>query len=284
MTDKWHIIERGNPFKLTRIIKELKEYKDLIFLFLMRDIKSSYQQTILGPLWLVIQPIFTSIVFTIVFGNIAKIQTPPNISSFAFYLLGLSFWNFFAECFNKISATFVMNASVFSKVYFPRLTVPISVLLSGIFKFSIQFGLFLIVYLYGVIFQGVSLMPNFSLFLLPIYLIALALFAMGLGLMVSSFTTKYRDLTMLVGFGIQLLMYATPIAYPLFAIDSHSFIYKLLLANPLTGIIEGCKFAFTSNGLFSINLLLLDTTIILLTLILGMYIFSKVEKRFMDTV
>lgn len=284
MEEEWHIVERGNPFNVAKILKDLKEYKDLIFLFFKRDIKSSYQQTILGPLWLIIQPVFTSIVFTIVFGNIAKIPTPPNISSFAFYLLGLSFWNFFAECFNKISATFVANSSVFSKVYFPRLTVPVSVILSGLFKFTIQFGLFLIVYFYGVLFQGVNMQLNLTLLVIPFYLLVLALFAMGLGLMVSSFTTKYRDLTMLVGFGVQLLMYSTPVAYPFFAIESTSFFYKLLLANPLTGIIEGCKFAFTSNGLLSLNLIIVDSIIVTLTLILGMYIFSKVEKRFMDTV
>lgn len=217
MDEEWHIVERGNSFNLTRTLKDLKEYKDLIFLFFKRDIKSSYQQTILGPLWLIIQPLFTSVVFTIVFGSIAKIQTPPNISSFAFYLLGLSFWNFFAECFNKISVTFTANSSVFAKVYFPRLTVPISVILSGLFKFSVQFVLFLIVYLYGVFFQGVNAQPNITMFIILFYLLLLAMFALGLGLIVSSFTTKYRDLTMLVGFGIQLLMYATPIAYPLFA-------------------------------------------------------------------
>lgn len=284
MANDWHIVEKGSSFNITRILKDLMEYKDLIVLFFKRDIKSSYQQTILGPLWLIIQPVFTSIVFTIVFGNIAKIATPPNISSFAFYLLGLSFWNFFAECFNKISATFVANSSVFSKVYFPRLAVPVSVILSGFFKFSIQFALFLIVYFYGIVFQGVKMQPNITLLMIPFYLITLALFALGLGLLVSSFTTKYRDLTMLVGFGVQLLMYATPVAYPFFAIDYNSFFYKLLLANPLTGIIEGCKFAFTSYGLFSINLLIIDSAVIFLILILGMYIFSKVEKRFMDTV
>jgi lipopolysaccharide transport system permease protein len=284
MANDWHIVKRGNPFNVIKIIKDLKEYKDLVFLFFKRDIKSSYQQTILGPLWLIIQPVFTSIVFTIVFGNIAKIQTPPNISSFAFYLLGLSFWNFFSECFNKISATFVTNSSVFSKVYFPRLTVPVSVILSGLFKFTIQFGLFVIVYVYGILFQSINMDLNITILLIPFYLLVLAMFAMGLGLIVSSFTTKYRDLTMLVGFGVQLLMYATPIAYPFFAINSQSVFYKLLLINPLTGIIEACKFAFTSNGLFSVKLIMFDIIIIVITLVLGMYIFSKVEKKFMDTV
>jgi len=284
MTDYWNVVEKGNAFNLRKIFKDLSDYRDLIFLFFKRDIKSSYQQTILGPLWLMIQPVFTSIVFTIVFGNIAKIPTPANISPFAFYLLGLSFWNYFADSFNKISGTFVTNASVFGKVYFPRLTVPMSVLLSGLFKFTIQFGLFILVFSYGVLFQGYTMKLNATLLLLPFYLFALSMFALGLGLIVSSFTTKYRDLTMLVGFGVQLLMYATPIAYPFFTISYSSVFYKLLLFNPLTGIIEGCKYAFTSNGLFSINLLLADFACIMLVMILGIYIFSKVEKRFMDTV
>ncbi|MDX2171897.1 MAG: ABC transporter permease [Bacteroidota bacterium] len=284
MAESWNVVERGNPFNIKKILRDLISYKDLIILFFKRDIKSSYQQTILGPLWLIIQPVFTSIVFTVVFGNIAKIPTNENISPFAFYLLGLSFWNYFADCFNKISATFVMNASVFGKVYFPRLTVPISVLLSGLFKFSIQFILFLIVYLYGVFVQGYSLEINRTIILLPLFIILLSLFALGLGLIVSSLTTKYRDLTMLVGFGVQLLMYASPIAYPFFTIPYNSIFYKILLANPLTGIIEACKYAFTSNGLFSISVLLVDALVIGLILIFGIFVFSKVEKRFMDTV
>lgn len=282
--DNWTIVEKGTAFNLKKIVKDLIDYKDLIYLFFKRDIKSSYQQTILGPLWLIIQPVFTSIVFTIVFGNIAKIATPSNISPFAFYLLGLSFWNYFADCFNKISGTFLTNSAVFGKVYFPRLTVPFSILLSGLFKFSIQFLLFLVVYAYGILFQNYNFQPNLTILLLPIYLILLSLFSLGLGLIVSSFTTKYRDLTMLFGFGVQLLMYATPIAYPFFTIRYDSVFYKLLLANPLTGILEGCKYCFTSNGLFSTKLLLVDSIAVIIVLIIGIFIFSKVEKRFMDTV
>ncbi|MBL7932168.1 MAG: ABC transporter permease [Bacteroidia bacterium] len=284
MSEHWNIVQRGNPFNFRKIFRDLADYRDLIFLFFKRDIKSSYQQTILGPLWLLIQPVFTSIVFTIVFGNIAKIATPANISPFAFYLLGLSFWNYFADCFNKISGTFVTNASVFGKVYFPRLTVPFSVLLSGGFKFGIQFSLFITVYLYGIFAQGYTAQLNYTILLLPVYLVLLSLFSLGLGLIVSSFTTKYRDLTMLIGFGIQLLMYATPIAYPFFTIKHTSVFYKLLMCNPLTGIIEGCKYAFTSDGLFSPKLIIVDAVCITMIMVLGLYIFSKVEKRFMDTV
>jgi len=284
MTEDWNVVERGNAFNLKKIFKDLTDYKDLIVLFFKRDIKASYQQTILGPLWLVIQPVFTSIVFTIVFGNIAKIHTPESISPFAFYLLGLSFWNYFADCFNRISGTFVTNAPIFGKVYFPRLTVPVSVLLSGVFKFLIQFCLFLVVYLYGIFFQGYAFNVNYTVVFLPVYLLLLSMCALGFGLIISSFTTKYRDLTMLVGFGVQLLMYATPIAYPFFTISYKSVFYKILLANPLTGIIEGCKYAFSSEGLFSPTLILCDFMYILIIMILGMYIFSSVEKKFMDTV
>ena len=282
--NEWHIVEQRKAFHLRKVLSEVFEYKDLVVLFFKRDIKSSYQQTILGPLWLIIQPIFTSIVFTIVFGNIAKISTPSNISPFAFYLLGLSFWNYFSDCFNKISGTFVNNASVFGKVYFPRLAVPVSILLSGLFRFFIQFSLFLMVYLYGVFFQDYRFNPDITVLLLPFYLLLLTLLALGCGLIVSSFTTKYRDLTMLVGFGVQLLMYATPIAYPFFTIPSDSTFYNLLLANPLTGIMEACKYAFTSNGLFSIKLLICDFSVVFVLLLLGIYVFSSVERRFMDTV
>ena len=150
MSENWNIVEKGSSFNLRKIIIDVRDYKDLIFLFFKRDIKASYQQTILGPLWLIIQPVFTSIVFTVVFSNIAKIPTPPNISPFAFYLLGLSFWGFFSDSFNRISSTFVANASVFGKVYFPRLTVPASIILSGFFRFGIQFCLFIVVYSIGV--------------------------------------------------------------------------------------------------------------------------------------
>jgi lipopolysaccharide transport system permease protein len=284
MAENWNIVERGNPFKIKKILNDLVEYKDLVVLFFKRDIKSSYQQTILGPLWLLIQPVFTSIVFTIVFGNIAHISTPKGISPFAFYLLGLSFWNYFADCFNRISSTFVSNAAVFGKVYFPRLTVPFSILLSGLFRFSVQFLLFVIVYLYGIFFQGYSFQLNGTLLLIPLYLITISFLALGTGLIVSSLTTKYRDLTMLVTFGVQLLMYATPIAYPFFAINSNSVFYKIIQLNPLTGIIEGCKYAFTSEGLFSPKLIGVDIVVTLLICLFGFYIFSKVEKNFMDTV
>ncbi|MBL7932039.1 MAG: ABC transporter permease, partial [Bacteroidia bacterium] len=280
MAEHWNTVEKGNPFNIKKILRDLFDYKDLIVLFFKRDIKSSYQQTILGPLWLIIQPVFTSIVFTIVFGNIAKIPTPANISPFAFYLLGLSFWNYFADCFHKITGTFVTNSSVFGKVYFPRLTVPVSVLLSGLFRFGIQFALFLAVFSYGFLFQGYSVQINMTILMLPVYLLLLSLFGLGLGLIISSFTTKYRDLTMLVGFGVQLLMYATPIAYPFFTIRCTSVFYKILLCNPLTGIIEGCKYAFTSNGLFSPKLIATDSICVVLVLILGIYIFSQVERKF----
>jgi len=284
MRDEWHIVQRGNPFNFKKIVCDVREYSDLIILFFKRDIKSVYQQTLLGPVWLLIQPIFTSIVFTVVFGNIAKIPIPANISPFAFYILGLSFWNYFADCFNRISNTFVTNSSVFGKVYFPRLTVPISVLFAGLFKFLIQFVLFLVIFFYGALFQGYSLAPNWTLALIPVYLLLLSLFSLGLGLIVSSFTTKYRDLTMLVTFGVQLLMYATPVAYPFLIVNSDSLFFKILLCNPLTGIIEACKYSFTSNGLFSPLLITIDATVIIIVLLSGVYIFSKVEKRFMDTV
>ena len=284
MTENWNIVEKGNPFRLKKILTDLLDYKDLILLFFKRDIKSSYQQTILGPLWLIIQPIFTSIIFTIVFGNIAHIATPKGISPFAFYLLGLSFWNYFADCFNRISSTFVSNAAVFGKVYFPRLTVPFSVLLSGLFRFGIQFILFIAVYFYGVLFQGYPIQLNFTLLLIPIYMLVICLLALGSGLIVSSLTTKYRDLTMLVAFGVQLLMYATPIAYPFFAIASNSVFYKIIQLNPLTGIIEGCKYAFTSEGLFNAKLILADGVVAFAICLSGFYVFSKVEKSFMDTV
>jgi len=282
-TENWNTLENNSTVKLKKIFTELFDYKDLIFLFVKRDIKATYQQTILGPLWLVFQPILTSLVL-VVLGQIARIDTPNGISPFAFYLLGNSLWIFFSDAFNKTATTFTANASVFGKVYFPRLTVPISVILSNSYKLLFQCVLFFIVYVFGILFQNQTCLINwYVVFLLPSFL-ALSLLGLSFGLITSSLTTKYRDLTMLVSFGIQLLMYASPIIYPLSQIKHDSFFYKLIELNPITGWIELAKKGFAPSSFFSWKLITYDIIFLIVSLLIGIKIFHKVEKRFMDTV
>lgn len=279
----WNILENNKSVKLKKIFSELYEYRDLIVLFVKRDIKATYQQTILGPLWLVMQPILTSLVLVFL-GQIAQIKTPLGLSSFAFYLLSNSLWIFFADAFNKTATTFTANASVFGKVYFPRLTVPVSVILSNAYKLLFQFTLFIVVYFYGVFILDIPFLININiLFLLPCFLM-LSLLGLSFGLITSSLTTKYRDLTMLVSFGIQLLMFASPIIYPLSQIPHDSKFYLLLQLNPVTGLIELAKKGFAPSSFFSWKLIIYDCIFVLFSLFIGIKIFHKVEKRFMDTV
>ena len=282
-SENWNTLENNTSVKFKKIFTELFDYKDLIFLFIKRDIKATYQQTILGPLWLVFQPILTSLVL-VVLGQIARINTPVGLSPFAFYLLGNSLWIFFSDAFNKTATTFTANASVFGKVYFPRLTVPVSVILANSYKLLFQCVLFFIVYIFGILFQNQTCLINWNVvFLFPAFL-CLSLLGLSFGLITSSLTTKYRDLTMLVSFGIQLLMYASPIIYPLSQISHDSFFYKLIELNPITGWIELAKKGFAPTSFFSWKLITYDIVFLIISLLIGVKIFHKVEKRFMDTV
>ena len=261
-------------------LKELWDHRDLIFLFVRRDFISVYKQTILGPLWYLIQPLFTTVIFVIVFGNIAKISTDGN-PQILFYMSGLIFWNYFADCLNKTSNTFLNNAHIFGKVYFPRLSVPISIIITNLITFSIQFGLLLIFYFYYFT-NHARLQPNPYLLLLPVLIISTGLLGLGTGIIISSLTTKYRDLKFLLTFALQLMMYATPVIYPLSTIPAKYQIF--LLINPMTAIIETFRYALLGSG--SINLLNLGYSILftILALFLGIIIFNRVEKNFMDTI
>lgn len=261
-------------------LNEIWQYRDLLVLFVQRDFVAKYKQTILGPLWFFIQPIFQTVVLTVVFGGMAKLSTggiPPNL----FYLAGVTGWNYFSSCLRSTSNTFTANASLFGKVYFPRAITPLSVIISNLIQFGIGMGLFFITYCY-FLFTGYPLKPNITLLLFPILVILMGVMGLGLGMLVSAMTTKYRDLQYLVEFGVQLLMYATPVILPLSAIPAK---YKpLMLANPLTGVLETMKYGFFGTGTFSLGLLAYSAVFTLVAFIVGLVVFNYTEKNFMDVV
>ena len=261
-------------------LKEIYQFKDLLFLFVTRDFISIYKQTILGPLWFFIQPILTTIIFTVVFGRFAGLPT-DGIPQVLFYLAGITCWNYFADCLTKTSSTFIDNQQIFGKVYFPRLITPLSIVVSSLIKFGIQFLLFIVVFIYYY-FTNSTIQPNAMLFLLPILILLMGLFSLGLGMIISSLTTKYRDLRFLIQFGVQLWMYVTPIIYPLSSLDGKMKILAVL--NPMTSIIETFKFSFLGAGTFNWFYLGYTTLITLVILLIGVLIFNKTEQNFMDTV
>ncbi len=261
-------------------LAELWRARDLIMLFVRRDFVAIYKQTILGPLWYLIQPLLTTLTFTVIFGRIAALPT-DKLPDFLFYLSGSVIWAYFSECFNKTSVTFITNSNLFGKVYFPRLAVPISVLLSNLITFAIQFVLFLVFMIYYWLVMDV-VAPNWSVILLPVYILLMAGLGLGFGIIVSALTTRYRDLQFFVRFGIQLVMYATPIIYPLSSIPEK---YRLLiLANPLTPIVEGFRYSFLGAGDLNLYSLLYSTVFMLVTLVIGILLFNRIETTFMDTV
>ncbi|UQB67748.1 ABC transporter permease [Epilithonimonas zeae] len=260
-------------------LKEVWRYKDLVYMFVKRDFVSSFKQTILGPIWFFINPIFTTIVYLVVFGNIAKLST-DGAPKILFYLAGITLWNYFSTCLNSTSNVFTANASIFGKVYFPRLVMPLSIVFSNLMKLGVQMVLFLVVFFY-YLFQG-EVQPNWWILATPFLIALMAIFALGLGMIFSSLTTKYRDLQMLLSFGVSLYMYATPVIYPTSSLRG---IFKTIaFYNPLTGIFECFKYAWLGVGDFSPMMLIISTVIILIILAIGTVIFNKVEKGFMDTV
>jgi len=261
-------------------LKEIFKYKDLLFLFVRRDFVSLYKQTILGPLWFFIQPIITAITFTVIFGNLAKIST-DGLPQILFYLCGITLWNYFSDTLTKTSETFTANANIFGKVYFPRMIMPLSVVVSNLIKLGVQFLLFIVVWIYFLVKTNL-IQPNVTLILIPFLILLIGLMGLSFGIIISSLTTKYRDLKFLVTFGVQLMMYASPIVYPLSIVSEK---YKwLILTNPITSIIETFKYAFLGVGEFSWIYLgySLGFTMILLTI--SLIFFNRVEKTFMDTV
>ena len=264
-------------FKLN--LKEVWDYKDLVYMFVKRDFVSSFKQTILGPLWFFINPIFTTVVYLIVFGNIANLST-DGAPKILFYLAGVTLWNYFSSSLGGTSNVFVDNAGIFGKVYFPRLVMPITIVISNLMRFGVQFLLFLVVFFYYW-YKG-EVTPNWWVLFTPIFILMMSLFALGVGMIFSSLTTKYRDLSMLLTFGISLYMYATPVIYPTSMLSAK--IQPYAKYNPLTGIFEGFKYAWMGVGEFHPIMLVYSSVIILILLAIGTVIFNKVEKGFMDTV
>ncbi|MFN8256529.1 MAG: ABC transporter permease [Bacteroidales bacterium] len=278
--ENWNLVIKPKRHLLDIDLKDIWRYRDLIALFVRRDFVSRYKQTILGPLWFIIQPVLTTIMFTIVFGTIAEIPT-DGLPKSLFYLTGIVGWTYFSSCLTTTSNTFVANAGIFGKVYFPRLTLPISIVISNLVQFFIQFVLLLAMMGYYKI-SGASFHANVFVLLIPGLILLMALLGLGFGIIISSLTTKYRDLTNLVSFGVQLWMYATPVIYPLSQIPDKYKIY--VLANPLTPIIETFRYGLLGAGTVSWGHLLYSLVFTLVVMIIGILLFNKVEQTFMDTV
>jgi lipopolysaccharide transport system permease protein len=262
--------------------KEIWRYRDLMMLFVKRNIITQYKQTVLGPLWFLIQPLMTTVMYMVVFGGIAKIST-DGLPQPLFYLAGISFWQYFADCLNKTSNTFVSNAGIFGKVYFPRLVTPLSDVISNLVRFGIQFGLFLVVYAYYAIFTDVQIHTNWYVLMLPVLVLMLAGLALGFGILFSSMTTKYRDLQLLLSFFVSLWMYATPVIYPLSTITNPTLRLVMQL-NPLTGIVEFFKYGILGVGVHEWWMLGYSFVFMVILLAIGIVVFNKVQKSFMDTV
>jgi lipopolysaccharide transport system permease protein len=261
-------------------LQELWDYRGLIRMYVKRDIVTFYKQTILGPLWFFIQPILTTVMFMFVFGNLAGIST-DGIPKPLFYFSGIIIWNYFADCLMRNSKTFIENQNVFGKVYFPRMVVPISITISNLVRFFIQFIIFLILFFYYY-FTGNSVNPNIYFLLFPLLIVLVAGMSLGFGIIFSSLTTKYRDLTFLLQFAIQLWMYITPIIYPLNSLPADK--QWIVQLNPMTSIIETFKYGAIGTGAFSWGYLAYSAVFTIVLLLLGVMIFNKVEKGFMDTV
>jgi lipopolysaccharide transport system permease protein len=280
--EKWTTEIKPKNKLLEVDFKEIWRYRDLCELFIKRDVITQYKQTILGPLWYLIQPLFTTVMYMVVFGGIAQIST-DGLPQPLFYLAGICMWQYFADCLTKTSNTFVVNAGMFGKVYFPRLIVPLSTVISNLVRFLIQFSLFLLIYCYYQLFTETSIQTNWYALLFPTLVMLLAGLALGFGILFSSMTTKYRDLQFLLSFFVQLWMYATPIIYPLSTITNEKLRFVMSL-NPLTGIVEAFKYGFLGVGEFSWTMLAYSFCFMLVLLAIGIVVFNKVQKSFMDTV
>lgn len=278
--ENWSLVIRPQRAWWDLRLGELWRYRDLVWLFVWRDFVAYYKQTVLGPLWYLIQPIMTTVVFTVIFGNIAQLST-DGLPPFLFYLAGNTVWAYFAACLTSTSNTFTGNAGLFGKVYFPRLILPLSVVMSNMISFGIRMLVFLGFLLY-FIYSGADIQPNWLILLLPALVFIMAGLGLGLGIIVSSLTTKYRDLQQLVTFGAQLLMYGTPVIYPLSAISGNW--RWLILVNPMTPVIEIFRLAFLGTSAMPPVSLLYSLVFAFLVLMVGVLIFNRVETTFMDTV
>jgi len=276
----WDLVIKPSYGWLNLNLRELLKYKDLVYLFVKRDFVIFYKQTILGPLWYIIQPLVTTVIFNLIFGKIAKLST-DGIPSFLFYLSGTVVWAYFASCLNGTSNTFGKNVNIFSKVYFPRITVPISIVLAGLFQFLIQFTIFFGFYLY-FIWNGADIRPNYLVLTLPLLVLQMAILGLGFGAMISSLTAKYRDLTFAMTFFVQIWMFLTPIVYPLSQVpEKYRIIYMF---NPMTSVVELIRVAFLGTGSVDLPMITVSIVLTMVVFILGLLMFSKTEKSFIDTV
>lgn len=261
-------------------LHEVWQYRDLLFMLVMRDFITFYKQTILGPLWFIVQPLLTTGIYIILFGNIAKLST-DGVPPILFYLSGITIWNYFSESLMKTSSVFTANAGMFGKVYFPRLIMPLSIVASSLMKFAVQFSIFVMFLLYYAVFTDL-VQPNWWILITPILVLLMAMFALGVGMIFSSLTTKYKDLNFLLAFGVQLFMYITPVVYPVSALpEEYQF---LIYLNPLSPIFECYRYAFLGSGTFDPITLIWSSIVISVILVVGTVIFNRVEKSFMDTV
>jgi lipopolysaccharide transport system permease protein len=282
-TNDWlfEITPKNNFFALN--FKEIWQYRDLLMLFVKRDIITVYKQTVLGPLWYLIQPLFTSITFTIIFNNVAGIKT-GTIPPFLFNLAGIMVWNYFTACLNGTSDTFKSNAGIFGKVYFPRIITPLSIVISNLIKFGIQFGIFIFFYIFFY-FQGADLSLNRAILFFPILIAFMGILGLGLGMMISSTVTKYRDLNNLVGFGVQLLMYISAVMYPMELIkEKLPKLGWIVEYNPLAYVIETSRYMLLNIGSISVLGLLYTAVVTLMVFFVGLLVFNRTEKSFIDTV
>lgn len=278
---EWDLIIEPHTSIFHLSLKDLWRYRDLLFLLVKRDFVSFYKQTILGPVWFFLQPLFTTLIYVIIFSRLARIST-DDLPAPLFYLMGIVAWNYFAECLTKTSTVFRDNANIFGKVYFPRLIMPLSIILSSLVKFGVQLVLVILAIAYYMLFENYSPDVNLYVLFFPIAILMMATLGLSSGLIISALTTKYRDLTFLVTFGVQLLMYATPVIYPLSVVPEK---YKWLLEiNPMSGIFEAMRYGLLGRGTFSISLIGYSAIVTLGLLITGVLIFNKVEKNFVDTV
>ena len=280
--EKW-LFEISSETKLIDLnLKEVWQYRDLLMLFVKRDLITLYKQTILGPLWYLIQPLFTSLIFTLVFNNVAGIQT-GGIPPFLFNLAGITTWNYFKECLVATSDTFKKNEQIFGKVYFPRIVMPMSIVVSNLLKFGIQLLILIAFYIYYAFYLGAVIRPNEYLFLFPILVVCMGIMGLGLGMIISSMVTKYRDLTFLVSFGIQLLMYISLVVIPL-SLFQEKGVEWLVMYNPMGYIIEMARYLLLNEGNVSQFGILYTIISTIVALLLGILIFNKTEKTFIDTI
>ncbi|WGD34890.1 ABC transporter permease [Olleya sp. YS] len=273
--------------------KEIWRYRDLLVLFVKRDVITMYKQTVLGPLWYLIQPLITSVIFTIIFNGIANIDVGTGVHPFLFNLAGITIWNYFAECLKGTSDSFKKNQGIFSKVYFPRVIMPMTVVISALLKFAIQFLIFIGFYVFFAMQNNAGIIDFKVLMLFPLLVLLMGLLGLGLGMIISSMTTKYRDLTFLVGFGVQLLMYISAVMYPInVAVEkiqnnfpkTANIINPIIENNPLANVVETFRYMFFSQGSFSIKGILITLFVTVFIALLGLVVFNKTEKSFIDTV